>query len=307
MGKEKLLVTSNFSFSNSISERLVQQTCKHLPASERVKRHCCIWQRIVHVLQRYDYNAGKTASSQAKDTNFTLLVTYYLSILGLRRWKNRGSCYNRETIDLIEKKILTFFTLYFLGEEERLQLTATKMVDSFFSPKTSRQSGFKRDLLVIVDSSGSISRVDFDMAKTQLGRILSNICPQDDPFSNDIHKAALLRFSNTPVEIFDFNANQNTQELIESLDKMAYSGGSTCTGDAFNYALNVLLKPSKGEIYREYVYSVAVYQKYLTRLGKLIIFEPWREKLSFLRAELDIFDIRQHYVRILVIFQRLIC
>ena len=27
-------------------------------------------------------------------------------------------------------------------------------------------------------------------------------------------------------------------------------------------------------LYREYVYSVVVYQKYLTRLGELIIFEP---------------------------------
>ena len=27
---------------------------------------------------------------------------------------------------------------------------------------------------------------------------------------------------------------------------------------------------------RENEYSVAVYQKYLTRLGELIIFEPWR-------------------------------
>ena len=48
--------------------------------------------------------------------------------------------------------------------------------------------------------------------------------------------------------------------------------------------------------YRDNEYSVAVYQKYLTRLGKLIIFES-----------LDIFDIRQHYIRGLFIFQRLIC
>ena len=33
--------------------------------------------------------------------------------------------------------------------------------------------------------------------------------------------------------------------------------------------------------YREYVYSVAIYQKYLTRLGELIIFEPWRENYHF--------------------------
>ena len=32
---------------------------------------------------------------------------------------------------------------------------------------------------------------------------------------------------------------------------------------------------------RGYVLSVAVYQKYLTRLGELIIFEPWRENYHF--------------------------
>ena len=34
-------------------------------------------------------------------------------------------------------------------------------------------------------------------------------------------------------------------------------------------------------INREYVYSVVVYQKYLTRLRELIIFEPWRENYHF--------------------------
>ena len=34
-------------------------------------------------------------------------------------------------------------------------------------------------------------------------------------------------------------------------------------------------------IYREYVYSAVVYQKYLTRLRELIIFEPWRENYHF--------------------------
>ena len=34
-------------------------------------------------------------------------------------------------------------------------------------------------------------------------------------------------------------------------------------------------------IYREYVYSAVVYQKYLTRLRELVIFEPWRENSHF--------------------------
>ena len=37
----------------------------------------------------------------------------------------------------------------------------------------------------------------------------------------------------------------------------------------------------KNILYREYVYSFAVYQKCLTRLGELIIFEPWRENYYF--------------------------
>ena len=51
------------------------------------------------------------------------------------------------------------------------------------------------------------------------------------------------------------------------------------------------------KIYREYVYSVAVYQKYLTRLGESIIFEPWRENYYFSQPST--------YVRILFIFQSL--
>ena len=34
------------------------------------------------------------------------------------------------------------------------------------------------------------------------------------------------------------------------------------------------LLSQEGTLYREYVYSVAMYQQYLTRLGELIIFEP---------------------------------
>ena len=38
---------------------------------------------------------------------------------------------------------------------------------------------------------------------------------------------------------------------------------------------------SDADIKREYIYGVVVYQKYQTRLGELIIFEPWRENYHF--------------------------
>ena len=44
------------------------------------------------------------------------------------------------------------------------------------------------------------------------------------------------------------------------------------------FRLNLIIMKN---IYREYVYSAVVYQKYLTRLRELIIFETWRENYHF--------------------------
>ena len=49
----------------------------------------------------------------------------------------------------------------------------------------------------------------------------------------------------------------------------------------FEFTSANTFKGDKPHIYREYVYSVVVYQKYLTRLRELIIFEPWRENYHF--------------------------
>ena len=43
----------------------------------------------------------------------------------------------------------------------------------------------------------------------------------------------------------------------------------------------IKLNKSNAEIYIEYVHSVVVYQKYLSRLGEVIIFEPWLENYQF--------------------------
>ena len=57
-------------------------------------------------------------------------------------------------------------------------------------------------------------------------------------------------------------------------------------------------------LYREYVYSVALYQQYLGRIDN---FRTLTRKLSFLPTELDSFDILRHYIRILFIFPLMIC
>ena len=62
-------------------------------------------------------------------------------------------------------------------------------------------------------------------------------------------------------------------------------------------------------LYREYAYSVAVYISNISnKIGRIDNFRALALKLlPFLPTELDIFDIRHHFVRTLIIFQRLIC
>ena len=43
----------------------------------------------------------------------------------------------------------------------------------------------------------------------------------------------------------------------------------------------LMVYAGKCRVNRDYVHNVAIYQKYLTRLGELIIFEPWLENYHF--------------------------
>ena len=75
------------------------------------------------------------------------------------------------------------------------------------------------------------------------------------------------------------------------------------TANPFQYTANFIfsvleiIKINKSDIERliEYVYSVVVYQKYLNRLGELIILSSRFENYQFSQISLDIFDIRQQY------------
>ena len=59
-------------------------------------------------------------------------------------------------------------------------------------------------------------------------------------------------------------------------------------------------------IYIENTYTV-LSLKIPNEVGRMDNFRAVARKLSFLPTELDMFEIRQHYVGILLIFQRIIC
>lgn len=142
-----------------------------------------------------------------------------------------------------------------------VQATAKEVIVSFLQRQlkqnpsrriTKREApiGLFRDLLIIVDSSGSVGSSHFEIAKQQLGELLGLLCPSPDPFvSNSIyayHRAALIQYSRNVVEEFDFDDNHNLAELKSAIQSVQFLSGSTCTGDAFYKAIQMFTS-SKGK------------------------------------------------------------
>ncbi|XP_052809752.1 collagen alpha-3(VI) chain-like [Mya arenaria] len=138
------------------------------------------------------------------------------------------------------------------GQRVSIQSTAKSITSNFMvqnSQANSLSVGFVRDLLVIVDGSGSIGASDFNDAKNQLARLLGMLCPEPDPFKTrrKVHQqAALIEFSTTVREIFDFNDKANTVAVQQGIIGMPYLSGQTCTATAFNYARSTMFTASKG-------------------------------------------------------------
>lgn len=141
-----------------------------------------------------------------------------------------------------------------------IQATAVQIVTNFLhrdvkpipssSHSYSRRDdsiGYFRDLLIIIDSSGSVGSENFNIAKQQVSELLGLLCPRPDPFNrkNGFNRAALIQFSGKVIEEFDFAAKKNLADLQASIKSITYRGGSTCTGDAFEKAIHMFTS-SKG-------------------------------------------------------------
>jgi len=55
----------------------------------------------------------------------------------------------------------------------------------------------------------------------------------------DFQRAALIRFSSSVDEIFDFDDNKDTADVQYGITNMAYVGAGTATHLAFTYALEM--------------------------------------------------------------------
>ncbi|GAB1598869.1 collagen alpha-1(XII) chain-like, partial [Argonauta hians] len=102
-----------------------------------------------------------------------------------------------------------------------------------------------RDLLIIMDSSGSVSPAEFQQSKDAMAEVIKLICGDVGQSFQD-NRIAAMHFSDFVYEDFPFNKSFLEEEVAYNIRQMPKHSGSTCTGDAFNYARVVMLKPEKG-------------------------------------------------------------
>ncbi|XP_019643442.1 PREDICTED: collagen alpha-1(XII) chain-like [Branchiostoma belcheri] len=123
------------------------------------------------------------------------------------------------------------------GETITPQETA-RAFDTFFlkgQSTTSRNPGKERDLLIILDESGSIGLEVFNDAKEALARLLGYICPGIGP-SYPYHQIAFMTFSSSYTEHFDFNDYGTYTGVSNAIRQVTYSDGGTNTHNALDYA-----------------------------------------------------------------------
>jgi hypothetical protein len=116
----------------------------------------------------------------------------------------------------------------------------------------SRSQDLSRDLVIIMDSSGSIGSNGFQVAKEQTAKLMGLLCPTA-PFDKiagfpyQYNQAAMLTYSTNVVENFDFNRYSTTVNIQNAIKRVRYVGGGTNTNKAFDQARG-LFQPNKGTV-----------------------------------------------------------
>uniref|UniRef100_A0A673FYL4 Collagen alpha-1(XII) chain n=1 Tax=Sinocyclocheilus rhinocerous TaxID=307959 RepID=A0A673FYL4_9TELE len=99
----------------------------------------------------------------------------------------------------------------------------------------------KADIVLLVDGSWSIGRLNFKTIRTFIGRMVGvfDIGP-------DKVQIGLAQYSGDPKTEWHLNAHATRESLQEAVANLPYKGGNTMTGMALNYILQNNFKPNMG-------------------------------------------------------------
>ncbi|XP_060559913.1 matrilin-3-like [Ruditapes philippinarum] len=147
----------------------------------------------------------------------------------------------------------------YTGVFPSVNITAKNVQDFFARPNgpasipsqpISQTTDLPRDLVIIMDSSGSIGTAAFQVGKEQTSKLIGLLCP-NSPFDMiagspyQYNQAAMVTYSTNVVTNFNFNTYSTTVGIQRAIMRAVYVGGSTNTYKAFDQARS-LFQPSNG-------------------------------------------------------------
>lgn len=98
-----------------------------------------------------------------------------------------------------------------------------------------------RDLLIVLDSSGSIGETAFHKSLQDIYKLISVMCPSPEPFvkssSHGYNQLGLLQFSTGVKTSFTFGEVGSLSEIKGKLNSIQHMAGTTCTEKALSEAI----------------------------------------------------------------------
>uniref|UniRef100_A0A673FXZ9 Collagen alpha-1(XII) chain n=1 Tax=Sinocyclocheilus rhinocerous TaxID=307959 RepID=A0A673FXZ9_9TELE len=128
-----------------------------------------------------------------------------------------------------------------LAGEEKTTLSDAPASPSLDFPEKQCVTTAKADIVLLVDGSWSIGRLNFKTIRTFIGRMVGvfDIGP-------DKVQIGLAQYSGDPKTEWHLNAHATRESLQEAVANLPYKGGNTMTGMALNYILQNNFKPNMG-------------------------------------------------------------
>ncbi|XP_053301278.1 collagen alpha-1(XII) chain [Pleuronectes platessa] len=128
-----------------------------------------------------------------------------------------------------------------LAGEEKTTLSDAPEPPPLHDLGTQCKTAAMADIVLLVDGSWSIGRINFKTIRNFIARMVSvfSIGP-------DRVQIALAQYSGDPKTEWHLNAHPTKASLMEAIADLPYKGGNTMTGMALNYILQTNFKPSVG-------------------------------------------------------------
>ncbi|KAG7460637.1 hypothetical protein MATL_G00200820 [Megalops atlanticus] len=128
-----------------------------------------------------------------------------------------------------------------LAGEEKTTLSDAPEPPPVEAPDVQCRTTAKADIVLLVDGSWSIGRLNFKTIRAFIARMVGvfDIGP-------DRVQIGLAQYSGDPKTEWHLNAHRTRESLLEAVANLPYKGGNTLTGLALNYILENNFKPNVG-------------------------------------------------------------